>query len=42
MKNGGLLEKAAIMANHGSTRTAQPYDRRNGEVSLDEIGQVLI
>jgi hypothetical protein len=28
LKNGGTLEKAAAMANHGSTRTTQLYDRR--------------
>jgi hypothetical protein len=27
-KNGGMLEKAAQMANHGSPCTTQLYDRR--------------
>jgi hypothetical protein len=31
-----LLEKAASMANHASTRTTQLYDRRD-EMSLDEV-----
>ncbi len=42
LRNGGMLEKAAIMANHASTRTTQLYDRRRSEVSLDEIERVLI
>ena len=42
LKNGGTLEKAAAMANHASTRTTQLYDRRNDEVTLDEVERVLI
>lgn len=42
LKNGGTLEKAAMMANHSSTRTTQLYDRRSDEVSLDEVERVLI
>lgn len=42
LKNGGTLEKAAVMANHASTRTTQLYDRRSDEVTLDEIERVLI
>jgi len=42
LKNGGTLEKAAIMANHSSTRTTQLYDRRSDEVSLDEVERVGI
>lgn len=42
LKNGGTLEKAAMMANHASTRTTQLYDRRSDEVSLDEVERVLI
>ncbi|WP_284314538.1 tyrosine-type recombinase/integrase [Labrys miyagiensis] len=42
LKNGGTLEKAAVMANHASTRTTQLYDRRQDEVSLDEVERVLI
>src|SRR5215204_3797103 len=37
LRNGGTLEKAAMIANHASTRTTQLYDRRNDEVSLDEV-----
>ena len=42
LKNGGTLEKAAMMANHASTRTTQLYDRRRDEVTLDEVERVLI
>jgi hypothetical protein len=30
------------MANHTSTRTTQPYDRRAEEVTLDEVKRVVI
>jgi integrase/recombinase XerC len=42
LKNGGTLEKAAIMANHASTRTTQLYDRRRDEVNLDEVERIII
>jgi integrase len=42
LKNGGTLEKAALIANHASTRTTQLYDRRSDEVSLDEVERILI
>ncbi|MEG3162949.1 tyrosine-type recombinase/integrase [Sphingomonas sp. LB2R24] len=42
LKNGGTLEKAAVMANHASTRTTQLYDRRHDDVTLDEVERVLI
>jgi site-specific recombinase XerD len=42
LKNGGTLEKAAAMANHASTRTTQLYDRRNDEMSLDEVERIMI
>jgi integrase/recombinase XerC len=41
LKNGGTLEKAAMIANHASTRTTQLYDRRSDEVSLDEVERIL-
>lgn len=40
LKNGGTLEKAAVMANHASTRTTQLYDRRQDEVSLDGVERI--
>ena len=42
LKNGGTLEKAAMIANHASTRTTQLYDRRSDEVNLDEIERIRI
>jgi hypothetical protein len=42
LKNGGMLEKAAAMANHAPTRTTQLYDRRRDEVSLDEVERIVI
>ena len=42
LKNGGTLDKACDMANHADTRTTQLYDRRRGEVSLDEVERVVI
>jgi integrase len=42
LKNGGTPEKAAVMANHASTRTTQLYDRRREEVSLDEVERIVI
>jgi hypothetical protein len=42
LKNGGTLEKAAMIANHASTHTTQLYHRRNDEVSLDEVERILI
>lgn len=42
LKNGGTLERAAMMANHASTRTTQLYDRRADDVTLDEVERVLI
>src|SRR3954465_3504051 len=37
LKNGGLLEHAQQMAAHESTRTTKRYDRRNDQVTLDEV-----
>lgn len=42
LNNGGTLEKAAVIANHASTRTTQLYDRRSDEVNLDEIERISI
>jgi hypothetical protein len=42
LKNGGSLEKAAVMANHASTRTTQLYDRRRVEMTLDEVEKIGI
>jgi site-specific recombinase XerD len=42
LKNGGTLEKAAVMANHASTRTTQLYDRRRDDMTLDEVEKIGI
>jgi integrase/recombinase XerD len=42
LKNGGKLEVAQQMAAHESSRTTGLYDRRNDEVSLDEIERIGI
>ncbi len=42
LKNGGKLEVAQQMAAHESSRTTGLYDRRNDEVSLDEVERIAI
>jgi site-specific recombinase XerD len=42
LSNGGSLEMAAAMANHASTRTTQLYDRRQDEMTLDEVERIFI
>ena len=42
LKNGGTLEKAQYMANHESSRTTGLYDRRQDEISLDEVERIVI
>jgi integrase/recombinase XerD len=42
LKNGGTLEKAQAIADHESARTTKLYDRRNDEISLDEIERISI
>jgi len=42
LSNGGKLEVAQQMANHESARTTGLYDRRQDQVSLDEIERILI
>ncbi|MGP5486378.1 tyrosine-type recombinase/integrase [Pseudomonas helleri] len=42
LKNGGTLENAAAMANHASTRTTQLYDRRQDDISLDEVERIRL
>jgi len=41
LRNGGKLEVARQMANHESVRTTGLYDRRNDQVSLDEVERIL-
>lgn len=42
MKNGGKLETAQQIAGHESPRTTKLYDRREEEISLDEIERIMI
>jgi integrase len=42
LKNGGKREIAQQMAAHESARTTGLYDRRNDEVSLDEVERIDI
>jgi len=41
-RNGGKLEIAQRLANHESARTTGLYDRRDDQVSLDEVERILI
>jgi integrase len=42
LKNAGKLEHAQSMANHSSPRTTKLYDRREEEISLDEVERIAI
>ncbi|MEQ8204074.1 MAG: tyrosine-type recombinase/integrase [Smithellaceae bacterium] len=42
LRNGGKLEVAQQMANHESARTTGLYDRRNDQISLDEVERIVI
>jgi len=42
MKNGGALERAQQIANPSSPRTTKLYDRRQDEISLDEVERIAI
>ena len=42
LENEGQLEKAVQMAAHSSTRTTQLYDRRDDEVTQDEVERIGI
>lgn len=42
LKNAGTLEHAQTMANHSSPRTTKLYDRRQDEISLDEVERIVI
>lgn len=42
LENGGLIENAQRMAAHASLRTTQLYDRRNDDVTLDEVEKIHI
>jgi len=42
LRNGGKLEIAQQMANHESARTTSLYDRRDDQLTLDEVERILI
>lgn len=42
LKNSGKLEVAQHIANHESPRTTKLYDRREDEISLDEVERIVI
>jgi len=42
LRNGGKLEIAQQMANHESARTTGLYDRRNDQLTLDEVERIVI
>lgn len=42
LRNGGKLEVAQQMANHESARTTGLYDRRDDQLTLDEVERILI
>ena len=42
LKNSGKLEVAQHIANHESPRTTKLYDRRQDEISLDEVERIAI
>ena len=42
LKNHGTLETAQHIANHESPRTTMLYDRRQEEISLDEVERIAI
>ena len=42
LKNSGTLEVAQHIANHESPRTTKLYDRRQDEISLDEVERIAI
>jgi integrase len=41
LSNGGTIERAAVMANHTSIRTTQLYDRRDDQITLDEVERIV-
>ena len=42
LKRGGLLEHAQRMAAHASAKTTKLYDRREDQVTLDEIEKIIL
>ena len=42
MKNGGALEKAKEMAGHADPRTTGLYNRKDDEITLDEVERIVL
>jgi integrase/recombinase XerD len=42
LRNDGKVEVAQQMAGHSDPRTTKLYDRRQDEISLDEVERILI
>jgi site-specific recombinase XerD len=42
LSNGGTLEKAQRMACHESAKTTKLYDRREDELTLDEVERIAV
>jgi integrase len=42
LQNGGRIEIAQRMAGHSNAKTTGLYDRRNDDVSLDEVERIGI
>jgi integrase/recombinase XerD len=42
LRNGGRIEVAQRMAGHSNSKTTGLYDRRNDDVSLDEVERITI
>jgi integrase/recombinase XerD len=42
LKNGGTLDQAQKLAGHASSKTTALYDRRDDEISVEEIERIVI
>jgi hypothetical protein len=42
LEAGGTLENAQAMAAHESPRTTKLYDRRNDQVTLDQVERIVL
>ena len=42
LKNGGALDRAQKLAGHASSKTTALYDRRDDEISVEEIERIVI
>jgi integrase len=42
LKNGGTLDRAQKLAGHASSKTTALYDRRDDEISAEEVERIAI